>query len=147
MKTRRVLAGCCSALLAAAVMGCSGSGEPAVSSEHKEPYVSSNGWNSLMRLQNESIAHVWTDPETIQTLRAVAWNSLSTRQKSSVIGDWKQAAVTPSDWDLVQLKRTKTEREDVAKVTFVTKMDVTIGPIGLYIDTATHEILGQDVRE
>lgn len=85
--------------------------------------------------------------ETASSLRELAWIQLSNEEKTSVTGDWKEAKVTIVQWDEVPLKKTSVKPESIYKVTFNTNLDELLGPIGIYFDTATKEIVGYDARK
>jgi hypothetical protein len=86
--------------------------------------------------------------ETASELREIAWNHLTQHQKKTVTGDWRKAKVTMVRWNDVPLKKTTTVRpDDIYKVTFNTKQDALLGPIGIYLDPVTKTIVGYDVRE
>lgn len=87
--------------------------------------------------------------ETAASLREIAWIQLSQGEKESVTGDWKNAKVTIVQWDEVPLKKTSVKPESLSiyKVTFNTNKDALLGPIGIYFNPETKEIVGYDVRE
>lgn len=85
--------------------------------------------------------------ETAASLREIAWNQLSEKEKSTITGDWREAKVTIVQWSAVPLKQTKVEPEVIYKVTFNTELDALLGPIGIYFDPVTKTIVGYDVRE
>jgi hypothetical protein len=76
-----------------------------------------------------------SDPNT--QIREIAWNSLSTQEKSTVIIDWKQAKVEQSTYGL----------NSAYAVVFNTKDDALLGPITVYIDLSTKVVLGQALRD
>ncbi|HHW36477.1 MAG TPA: hypothetical protein GXX18_04190, partial [Bacillales bacterium] len=77
----------------------------------------------------------------------VAWQSLSENEKDTVIGDWQNAEVIEvSPADVPQhIKPEKNQK--VVKVVFHTEQDSLLGPIGLYIDRSSKEIIGPDIRK
>ncbi len=79
--------------------------------------------------------------------RQVAWESLSKNTKDTVISDWQKAEVIEvSPADIPQhIKLEKNQK--VVKVIFHTEQDSLLGPIGLYIDRSSKEIIGPDIRE
>jgi hypothetical protein len=83
---------------------------------------------------------------TASSLREIAWNQLSQEEKSSVMGDWKNAAVTIVQRDEVPIKKTSIKPESIYKVTFHTNKDELLGPIGIYFDPETKEIIAYDIR-
>ncbi|MED4354489.1 hypothetical protein P9265_19620 [Schinkia azotoformans] len=79
--------------------------------------------------------------------RQVAWESLSKNEKDTVIGDWQKAhviEVTPADVPQ-HIKLEKNQK--VVKVVFNTEQDSLLGPIGLYIDRSSKEMIGPDIRK
>lgn len=79
--------------------------------------------------------------------RQVAWDSLSENTKDTVIGDWQKAEVTEVRPAAVPQHNIKLEKnQKVVKVVFHTEQDSLLGPIGLYIDRSSKEIIGSDAR-
>ncbi|KAB2871877.1 MAG: hypothetical protein F9K37_02000 [Bacteroidales bacterium] len=70
-------------------------------------------------------------------IREIAWNSLTEQSKSTVIIDWKQAPVTESTYN----------QKSVYAVVFKTSDDALLGPITVYVDILTKEVLGQALRD
>ncbi len=87
------------------------------------PFISS------CKKENETVS--------MEQIREIAWNSLSEQEKTSVIGDWKQAPVTESTYN----------QKSVYAVRFNTTYDTLLGPITVYIDTSTKVVLGQALRD
>lgn len=85
--------------------------------------------------------------ETAASIREIAWNQISEAEKASVNGDWKKASVKITKWDDVPLKKASYKPESVYKVTFTTKEDPMLGPIGIYFDPATKKVVGYDARK
>ena len=79
--------------------------------------------------------------------RQVAWESLSKNTKDTVMGDWQKAEVIEvSSADIPQhIKQEKNQK--VVRVVFHTEQDSLLGPIGLYINRSSKEIIGSDLRE
>lgn len=69
-------------------------------------------------------------------IREIAWNSLDTQAKSTVIVEWKQAVVSESTYN----------QKSVYAVRFNTSDDALLGPIIVYVDTSTKVVLGQALR-
>ncbi len=69
-------------------------------------------------------------------IREVAWNSLSSQQKVSVISDWNKAIVS----------ETRYEEKTAYSVTFHTKDDALLGPLIVYVDAKTFVVLGYGLR-
>lgn len=84
--------------------------------------------------------------ETASSLRELAWNQLSNEEKTSVTGDWKEAKVKIVKWEEIPLKKVSLKPESIYKVSFNTNIDGLLGPIGVYFDSATKEIVGYDIR-
>jgi len=78
------------------------------------------------------------DSQDLQLLhiREVAWNSLSSQQRASVISDWNKALVS----------ETRYEEKTAYSVTFHTKDDALLGPIIVYVDATTYVVLGYGLR-
>jgi hypothetical protein len=70
--------------------------------------------------------------------RQIAWNDLSEAEKATVIGDWREAPVEDAS-------SLFPEREAVS-VRFNTTQDPLLGPIMVFIDSETKEILGRGPR-
>ncbi|MFJ5625729.1 hypothetical protein ACIQD3_24430 [Peribacillus loiseleuriae] len=79
--------------------------------------------------------------------RQVAWDSLSENTKDTVIGDWQKAEVIEVSPDDVPQHIKLEKNQKVVKVLFHTKQDELLGPIGLYIDHSSKEIIGRDPRK
>ena len=69
-------------------------------------------------------------------IREIAWNSLDTQAKSTVIVDWKQAVVSESTYN----------QKSVYAVSFNTSDEALLGPIIVYIENASLVVLGQGLR-
>ncbi len=69
-------------------------------------------------------------------IRKIAWNSLSEKEKSTVITDWQKAPV-----NLVTY-----EQQDAYAVTFNTTEDALLGPIVVYIDKDLLVVTGRGLR-
>ncbi len=70
-------------------------------------------------------------------IREIAWNSLSTQEKSTVTIDWEKAKVEPSAYN----------GESAYMVMFNTKGDELLGPITVYVSMVTNLVLGQGLRD
>ncbi len=80
----------------------------------------------------QSCEHDLIDAKTASRFRSIAWAFLSPQQKDTVIGDWKTAKV-----------RAETYREQVIwSVAFNTSHDPTLGPIIVFIEPRTKEVIG-----
>lgn len=71
--------------------------------------------------------------------RERAWNSLSDEERSTVLVNWEEAKVKEGSYWL-------TNKQAII-VEFSTTEDHHLGPILVFIDPKTHEILGQSIRE
>lgn len=80
-------------------------------------------------------------------IRSIAWAQVSKEEQKTVLGNWKQAEVKEVKWNDVPTKLTDKEPEKILKVTFKTKNDGMVGPIGIYIDPKTEQIVGYDARK
>jgi hypothetical protein len=76
-----------------------------------------------------------SDPNS--QIREIAWNSLSSQEKSTVTIDWEQAKVELSTYD----------SKSAYAVVFNTNDDALLGPITVYIDFSTKVVLGQALRD
>jgi hypothetical protein len=85
--------------------------------------------------------------QMVASIREAAWNNLSKGEKESLINDWRLAEVKEVKWNEVPLVKTNKEPEKLYKITFNTKMDAMLGPIGIYIDASNNQVVGYDVRE
>ena len=86
--------------------------------------------------------------QTAADFRKVAWGLLSEEERATVIGDPAEAQVTIVRWEEIPLKKSheKPSPESIYKVTFETTEDAFVGPIVLYFDPVTKELLGRDGR-
>ncbi len=69
-------------------------------------------------------------------VREVAWNSLSSQERATVITDWKKATVTGTSY----------QEKSAYSVTFNTRDDALLGPIIVYVDAKTFVVIGQGLR-
>lgn len=87
------------------------------------------------------------DKKEYMEFRQVASESLSKNTKDTVIGDWPKAEVIEvSPADVPQYIKLEKNQKSV-KVVFNTEQDSLLGPIGLYIDRSSKEIIGSDARK
>jgi hypothetical protein len=70
-------------------------------------------------------------------IREIAWNSLDAQQKSTVTIEWKDAKVELSTYNT----------KSVYAITFNTQDDALLGPIVIYVDSSSKEVLGQGLRD
>lgn len=78
--------------------------------------------------------------------RQIAWNALSDQQKETVITDVDEAKVNRDDTYTRVLSEDDTEEVQAVSVRFNTEDDAILGPIVVYIDPETKEVLGQALR-
>ena len=69
-------------------------------------------------------------------IREIAWDSLSEKDKSTVIIDWEKASVTEATYQ---------EKNSYA-VSFNTADDALLGPIIVYVEKSSLVILGRSLR-
>jgi len=84
-------------------------------------------------------------------IRETAYNWIDDSIKSTII-DWKTSKVEKITFDKEHLIINETETLDIInneafKVTFTTKDDDLLGPVIVYLDSDTSEVLGMDFRE
>jgi hypothetical protein len=77
------------------------------------------------------------DDVTYAEIREIAWNSLSSQEKSTVTVDWNEAPVNTVVYN----------SKKAYSVTFQTNLDELLGPIVIYIDRNTLKIVGQNARD
>ena len=80
--------------------------------------------------------HKDDEADLYMQIREIAWNSLSTSERSTVTVDWEKATV----------RETTFQDKEVYSVIFNTKDDPLLGPIIVYIDKTTHEVVGYGYR-
>jgi len=83
------------------------------------------------------------------SIRQAAWSDISEEEKNTVIGDWKTARVVEaglSEMPVVKGGEEPAKVENLYTVTFETNKDALIGPIVVYVDGDTKEVLGYGVR-
>ncbi len=68
-----------------------------------------------------------------QDVRKIVWNRLSNEQRKEIIGTWSDATLEKVN-------------NGTYHVVFHTTRDGLLGPIGVYIDPETKEIVGKDGR-
>jgi hypothetical protein len=85
----------------------------------------------------------------VEELREVAWNSLSDIDKKEIIVDWKTVNVNRANVEelpVVQLGGKPPKVEHLYKVTFGTNRDGLLGPIIVFVDGDTKEVLDYGLR-
>lgn len=78
--------------------------------------------------------------------RKKAWDTISENEKQSVAIDWNKAIVVLEDWNSVGYKKDNKERKFVVSVCFNTDVDGLLGPIIVYLDPSTKEVVGGGLR-
>lgn len=78
--------------------------------------------------------------------RQTAWNDLSDQQKETVTTDVDEAKINRNDTYTRMLSEDDREEVPAVSVTFNTEYDAMLGPIVVYIDPETKEVLGHGVR-
>ena len=86
----------------------------------------------------------------VTNVREAAWNGVSEAEKKSVIGDWKTAEVAEADVKELEVSTLRGEEtpqvEHLYKATFPTKDDGLLGPITVFVNGDTNEVLGYGLR-
>ncbi|MFD1130771.1 hypothetical protein [Paenibacillus sp. PDC88] len=85
----------------------------------------------------------------VSVLREVAWNSLTESAKEEVKGDWRSANVAEvelSELPTVQNGGQPPQVDNLYKVTFKTTSDLILGPIQVFLNADTKEIISYGVR-
>jgi hypothetical protein len=84
-----------------------------------------------------------------EDLRQVIWDKLSQESKAEIIGTWKDAKMEKviGNKQRSYLKDARYDGKELFHIVFSTNRDNLLGPIGVYIDPETKEIVGGDLRE
>ncbi|MEK4130133.1 hypothetical protein NYE67_10650 [Solibacillus sp. FSL W8-0474] len=100
----------------------------------------------LIGCSNENQKEINELEKVYMEMREIAWTSLSDLAKETVIGNWEGAKVTEES--IIEERQTNGEEKllKVVKVGFTTSQDQFLGPIGIYIDPSTKEIVSRDIR-
>lgn len=98
----------------------------------------SNGWFYYL--------HYYNGIKDAEVFRKIAWDIMSENEKKSVINDWHKAIVMLEDWNSVGYKKDNKERKFVVSVCFNTDVDGLLGPIIVYLDPSTKEVVGGGLR-
>lgn len=77
-----------------------------------------------------------TENDALSEIRSIAWNSLDENARATVNRDWQKAPVTETVYNELR----------AWVVVFHTKDDSLLGPITVYVDPATHTVVGQGLR-
>lgn len=106
-----------------------------------------------LNLQDRQLEHVSAESQLAghdpMKARELAWKSLTDDSKETIVGKWQDAAVTLVDWDHVNSysKQSDGEHELVAEVIFKTTEDEMLGPIRIYVDMETNQLIGRGLRK
>ena len=97
-------------------------------------------------MRNAKSSHIEKD-----NIRQTAYNWIDDSIKSTMI-DWQTSKIENITFDKEHLIINETETLDIIntevfKVTFTTKDDDLLGPVIVYLDKDTFEVLGMDFRE
>ncbi|MCM3784794.1 hypothetical protein M3231_17650 [Neobacillus mesonae] len=87
--------------------------------------------------------------EDVTDLRQAAWSSLSENAKEEVVGDWKFANVERVELNvlpIVQSGGKPPQVDNLYRVTFKTNRDEFLGPIQVYVDGDSKEIVSYGAR-
>lgn len=113
-----------------------------------------NGFFTLSELHNESPVQLSApaDEGTVDdsALREAAWASLLGHDVKEVKGDWKSAVVEKADMKelpIVQSGGAPPQVDHLYKVTFHTYRDEVLGPIQVFMNGDTNEVVSRNVRE
>lgn len=98
----------------------------------------SNGWFYYLYYYNEI--------KDAEIFRKIAWDIMSENEKKSFKNDWHKSIVTLEDWNSVGYKKDNKERKFVVSVCFNTDVDGLLGPIIVYLDPSTKEVVGGNLR-
>lgn len=98
----------------------------------------SRGWFYYLYYYNEI--------KDADSFRKVVWDKMSENDKKSVAYDWHKAIVTLEDWDSVGHKKDNSNHKYVVSVCFNTEADGLLGPIIIYLDPLTKEVVGGELR-
>lgn len=97
-----------------------------------------NGWFYFL--------HHYNKIKDEDSFRNNAWNKLSEEEKKSVVNESNKAIVTLEDGKNVGYKLDKKERKFVISVQYNTNVDGLLGPIIMYFDPSTKELVGYNLR-
>ena len=81
--------------------------------------------------------HKENDDALTMQVREIAWNSLSTQEKATVITNWQVAPVAETVYN----------EKSAYAVRFNTTEDALLGPIFVYVDKNAKLVLGQGLRD
>jgi hypothetical protein len=81
-----------------------------------------------------------------EDFRKLAWDMLSENDKKTVRYDWNKAIVTLVDSNTIGYKKGKTRSKFAISVCFNTEADGIMGPIIIYFDPSTKEVVGGEMR-
>ncbi len=112
--------------------------------------VKSGGWSVPIKIEwwtrllflavlGMGCQHTVLDPEKLAWI-TIAWNDLTQEEKATVVGDWRRAEVRDEPPAFFQGRQ-------VVSVTFRTTQDELLGPIIVYIDRETRQVIGRGLRD
>jgi|GEM_PF-1633217 len=96
-----------------------------------------NGWFYFL--------HHYNKIKDEESFRKNAWSKLSEQEKKSVVKESDKAIVTLEDGKNIGCKLDKKERELVVSVQYNTNLDGLLGPIIMYFDPSTKELVGYNL--
>lgn len=84
-----------------------------------------------------------------EDLRQVIWDKLSQESKAEIVGTWKDAKMEKviGNKRFSNLTDEGYDGKELIHIVFSTKKDHLLGPIGVYINPETKEVVGGDYRE
>lgn len=98
-----------------------------------------NGWFYYIYYYNEI--------KDGDVFRKKAWDTLSEKEKKSIVYDWSKAIVQLKDVNIFDEKTGKIKKRSlVVSVTFRTNADGMLGPITIHFNPSTKEIVGCEPR-
>lgn len=104
------------------------------------------GCSKQLNLNNSAQEYLTDNSSSERSLaQKIAWDSLTEGEVKSIL---PQAIVTVTKVEnsTIPLQIENTNPTNVYKVTYSTIMDALLGPIGIYVDVETSEIVGYDLR-
>lgn len=97
-----------------------------------------NGWFYFV--------HHYNKIKEEESFRKIAWSKLSEEEKKSVVIESNKAIVTLEDGKNIGSKLDKKDRKFVVSVQYNTNEDGLLGPIIMYFDPSTKELIGYGLR-
>lgn len=81
-----------------------------------------------------------------ESFREIAWSKLSEEEKRTIVTESDKAIVLLEDGENIGYKLDKKKRKVVVSVTYNTELDGLLGPITMYFDPSTKELIGYNLR-